>query len=48
MYRLKRAGVQMLRSHALRSIQGEGQVKAAVVGAGGFPRLPGAGFRKDL
>jgi NADPH-dependent 2,4-dienoyl-CoA reductase/sulfur reductase-like enzyme len=32
MYRLKRAGVQMLRSHALRSIQGEGQVKAAVVG----------------
>jgi NADPH-dependent 2,4-dienoyl-CoA reductase/sulfur reductase-like enzyme len=33
MYRLKRAGVQMLRSHALRSIQGEGQVKAAVVGA---------------
>jgi len=43
MYRLKRAGVQMLRSHALRSIQGEGQVKAAVVGAvdsRGYP-VPG-------
>ena len=33
MYRLKRAGVQMLRSHALRSIQGEREVQAAVVGA---------------
>jgi NADPH-dependent 2,4-dienoyl-CoA reductase/sulfur reductase-like enzyme len=32
MYRLKRAGVQMLRSHALRSIQGRREVKAAVVG----------------
>ena len=44
MYRLKRAGVQMLRSHALRSIQGEGQVKAAVVGAvdsRGYP-VPGS------
>jgi NADPH-dependent 2,4-dienoyl-CoA reductase/sulfur reductase-like enzyme len=33
MYRLKRAGVQMLRSHALQSIQGEREVKTAVVGA---------------
>jgi thioredoxin reductase/bacterioferritin-associated ferredoxin len=44
MYRLKRAGVQMLRSHALRSIQGEGQVKTAVVGAvdsRGYP-VPGS------
>jgi len=40
MYRLKRTGVRMLRSHALRSIQGDGQVQAAVVGAvdgRGFP-----------
>lgn len=43
MYRLKRAGVRMMRSHALRSIQGDGQVQAAVVGAvdaRGFP-VPG-------
>jgi NADPH-dependent 2,4-dienoyl-CoA reductase/sulfur reductase-like enzyme len=43
MYRLKRAGVQMLRSHALRSVQGEGEVKAAVVGrvdSRGYP-IPG-------
>jgi NADPH-dependent 2,4-dienoyl-CoA reductase/sulfur reductase-like enzyme len=43
MYRLKRAGVRMLRSHALRRIQGEGQVAAAVVGpvdSRGYP-LPG-------
>ena len=43
MYRLKRAGVQMLRSHALRSIQGEGEVKAAVIGpvdSRGYP-IPG-------
>jgi thioredoxin reductase/bacterioferritin-associated ferredoxin len=43
LYRLKRAGVQMLRSHALRRIQGEGQVAAAVVGpvdSRGYP-LPG-------
>jgi len=43
LYRLKRAGVQMLRSHALRRIQGEGQVSAAVVGpvdSRGYP-LPG-------
>jgi NADPH-dependent 2,4-dienoyl-CoA reductase/sulfur reductase-like enzyme len=33
MYRLKRAGVQMLQSHALESIQGGGEVKTAVVGA---------------
>ncbi|UCD81361.1 MAG: FAD-dependent oxidoreductase [Desulfobacterales bacterium] len=33
MYRLKRAGVQMLRSHVLRGIQGERKVEAAVVGA---------------
>jgi len=33
MYRLRRAGVQMLRSHGLRSIQGEREVQAAVVGA---------------
>ncbi len=33
MYRLKRAGVQILRSHVLRSIQGQREVKAAVVGA---------------
>jgi bacterioferritin-associated ferredoxin len=32
-YRLKRAGVQMMRSHALRRIQGERQVKSVVVGA---------------
>lgn len=31
-YRLKRAGVKMLRAHALRTIQGEGQVTSAVVG----------------
>ena len=43
MYRLKRAGVQMLRSHALRRIQGDGEVKAAVVGpvdSRGYP-VPG-------
>jgi NADPH-dependent 2,4-dienoyl-CoA reductase/sulfur reductase-like enzyme len=43
MYRLKRAGVRMLRSHALRSVQGQGQVEAAVVGpvdSRGYP-LPG-------
>jgi NADPH-dependent 2,4-dienoyl-CoA reductase/sulfur reductase-like enzyme len=42
-YRLKRAGVRLLRSHALRSIQGDGKVQAAVVGAvdaRGFP-VPG-------
>ncbi|MEJ2169703.1 MAG: FAD-dependent oxidoreductase [Desulfobacterales bacterium] len=33
MYRLKRAGVRMLRSHALRSIQGGQQLKTAIVGA---------------
>jgi len=41
MYRLKRAGVRMLRSHALRSVQGQGQVEAAVVGpvdSRGYPR----------
>lgn len=32
-YRLRRAGVRMLRSHALRSIQGGPQLKTAVVGA---------------
>jgi NADPH-dependent 2,4-dienoyl-CoA reductase/sulfur reductase-like enzyme len=44
MYRLKRAGVQMLRSHALHSIQGEGEVKTAVVGrvdSHGYP-VPGS------
>jgi NADPH-dependent 2,4-dienoyl-CoA reductase/sulfur reductase-like enzyme len=33
MYRLKRAGVRMLPSHVLCSIQGEREVKSAVVGA---------------
>jgi NADPH-dependent 2,4-dienoyl-CoA reductase/sulfur reductase-like enzyme len=48
MYRLKRAGVQMLRSHALRSIQGEGQVKAAVVGAVDSRGYPVAGTEKTF
>ena len=42
-YRLKRAGVQMLRSHTLRSIQGQAEVKGAVVGpvdSHGYP-IPG-------
>jgi len=44
LYRLKRAGVQMLRSHALGTILGEVQVKAAVVGpvdSRGYP-IPGS------
>ena len=44
LYRLKRAGVQMLRSHALRSVHGEGEVNAAVVGrvdSRGYP-IPGS------
>jgi len=42
-YRLKRAGVQMLRSQTLRSIQGQAEVKGAVVGpvdSRGYP-IPG-------
>jgi len=46
LHRLKRAGVQMLRSHALRSIQGEGQVNSAVVGRVDMHGYPVAGSEK--
>jgi NADPH-dependent 2,4-dienoyl-CoA reductase/sulfur reductase-like enzyme len=48
MIRLKRAGVQMLRAHALRSIQGEGQVTAAVVGAVDARGCPVPGSEKTF
>jgi len=48
MYRLKRAGVQMLRSYALRSIQGEGQVTSAVVGPVDSRGRPAPGFEKTF
>ena len=48
MYRLKRAGVQMLQSHALRSIQGEREVKAAAVGAVDSRCSPVPGFEKTF
>jgi NADPH-dependent 2,4-dienoyl-CoA reductase/sulfur reductase-like enzyme len=48
MYRLKRAGVQMLRSHVLRSIQGEREVKAVAVGAVDSRCSPVPGFEKTF
>ena len=48
MYRLKRAGVQMLRSHGLRSIQGEREVQAAVVGAVDARGCPVPGSEKTF
>jgi bacterioferritin-associated ferredoxin len=48
MYRLKRAGVQMLRSHALRRIEGDGAVQAAVVGAVEPRCYPVAGTEKTF
>jgi len=48
MYRLRRAGVPMLRSHALRSIQGEKQVQAVVVGVVDSRGLPVSGSDKTF
>jgi NADPH-dependent 2,4-dienoyl-CoA reductase/sulfur reductase-like enzyme len=48
MYRLKRAGVPMLRSHAVRSILGEREVKAAVVGKVDARGYPIAGTEKTF
>jgi len=46
-YRLKRAGVQLLRSHTLRSIQGEGEVEAAVIGPADSRGYPIPGNKKN-
>jgi NADPH-dependent 2,4-dienoyl-CoA reductase/sulfur reductase-like enzyme len=48
MYRLKRAGVQMLRSHVLYSIQGQQEVQAAIVGAVDSRCRPIAGSEKTF
>ena len=48
MYRLKRAGVQILRSHALSSVQGDRKVRAAVIGKVDFRGYPISGSEKTV
>ena len=48
MHRLKRSGVNMLRAHALRSVQGEREVKSAVLGAVDFRGYPIHGTEKTF
>jgi thioredoxin reductase/bacterioferritin-associated ferredoxin len=48
MRRLKRSGVTLLQSHALRSIQGENEVKSAVLGAVDFRGYPIRGTEKTF